>query len=188
MTYMSEIAITQVRGSLLGSYSLAFGLGNLFNAFGLQILVEVSVGHNFSAVFVDSQTTPYNYLNGIYSQFALFGLFAIVVVAVPESPAWLCDQGRHDRAKTALRRLIGKVEGYDLEREYAVLRQQTESSRDLAQSHGSNDWAALFKWINLKRCLAATLPFSYQNFVGTPLVFGQTTYFFQRVSFLESDY
>jgi len=44
MTYLSEIAITQVRGSLLGSYSLAFGLGNLFNAVGLQILVEVSDG------------------------------------------------------------------------------------------------------------------------------------------------
>ena len=127
----------------------------------------------------DFQTTPYKYLNGIYSQFALFGLFSIVVVAVPESPAWLCDKGRHAEAKKALDRLVGKVEGYDIDHEYTVLRQQTESSRDLTQSHGKSDWAALFKWINFKRCLAATLPFSYQNFVGTPLVFGQTTYFFQ---------
>lgn len=40
MTYMSEIAITQIRGSMLAAFSLSFGLGQLFNAVGLQILVK----------------------------------------------------------------------------------------------------------------------------------------------------
>jgi len=49
MTYMSEIAITQVRGSLLGSFSFSFGLGNLFNAVGLQILAKVRLPVSNSA-------------------------------------------------------------------------------------------------------------------------------------------
>jgi len=39
---MSEIAIPQVRGALLSSFALSFGLGQLLNAVGFQILAEVS--------------------------------------------------------------------------------------------------------------------------------------------------
>lgn len=109
----------------------------------------------------------------------MLGLFAIVTIIIPESPAWLCMHDKHDKAKRALRRLVGNVDGYDVDHEYACIRQEIETSIELAKTHGSTDWSALFKWINFKRCLAATLPFSYQNFVGTPLVFGQTTFFFQ---------
>lgn len=38
---MSEIALPQIRGALLGAFSLSFGLGQLANAVGLQILVKV---------------------------------------------------------------------------------------------------------------------------------------------------
>ena len=38
---MSEIAMPQVRGALLAAFSLSFGLGQLFNAVGFQILAEV---------------------------------------------------------------------------------------------------------------------------------------------------
>lgn len=42
MTYLSEMAIPQMRGSLLATFSLAFALGQLFCAIGLQVLQEVS--------------------------------------------------------------------------------------------------------------------------------------------------
>jgi hypothetical protein len=124
----------------------------------------------------------------------MLGLFGIVSLVIPESPGqsillhagttltdqvWLCLRGKHDKAKRALRRLVGNVKGYDLEHEYACITQEVHASNEHTKSHGSNDWVALFKWVNFKRCIAATLPFSYQNFVGTPLVFGQTTFFFQ---------
>jgi hypothetical protein len=125
----------------------------------------------------------------------MLGLFGIVTLVIPESPGqsrrhhagvgiidnkvWLCLHGKHDKAKRALRRLVGNVKGYDIDHEYACITQEIHSSNELTKAHGSNDWVALFKWVNFKRCIAATLPFSYQNFVGTPLVFGQTTFFFQ---------
>lgn len=48
--------------------------------------------------------------------------------------------------------------------------------------HGdeNSDWKALFtSKTNLKRAVISTLPFTFQNIVGVPLMFGYTTYFFQ---------
>lgn len=88
MTYMSEIAMPQVRGALLGAFALSFGLGQLFNAVGFQILAEVSVTYTVYAYTAadEEQTNPEKYLNGIYSQFVMLGLFAIVTLIIPESP------------------------------------------------------------------------------------------------------
>jgi hypothetical protein len=60
-------------------------------------------------------------------------------------------------------RLVGNVEGYDVDHEYSVLQYETEKSRDLAKASGQSDWAAMRSRINLKRCIVATLPFTYQN-------------------------
>lgn len=48
-----------------------------------------------------------------------------------------------------------------------------------AKEQSDNGWSVLFKSrINMKRMIIATLPFTYQNVVGVPLIFGYTTYFF----------
>jgi hypothetical protein len=93
--------------------------------------------------------------------------------------AWYCTKGRHEEGKKALKRLVGNVEGYDVDHEYSVLQYETEKSRELAEASGKSDWAALRSKINLKRCVVATLPFTYQNICGVPLMFGYTVYFFQ---------
>lgn len=41
MTYLSEIAITQIRGALLSAFSLSFSLGQLAVSIGLQVLFVV---------------------------------------------------------------------------------------------------------------------------------------------------
>jgi hypothetical protein len=95
------------------------------------------------------------------------------------SVAFLCGKGRHEDAKKALRRLVGNVEGYDLDHEYEVLRFETDESIALAKNAGNTAWKALFTKTNLRRMVIATLPFTFQNFVGVSLIFGYTTYFFQ---------
>jgi hypothetical protein len=60
-----------------------------------------------------------------------------------------------------------------------VIRQEMDESTALSTIHGGSDWVALFKWANFKRVIAAALPFTYQNIVGVPLVYAQTTYFLQ---------
>lgn len=82
------------------------------------------------------------------------------------------------QGEKALRRIVGDVEGYDVSHEYAVIRHEYELSVAAATSQAKSDWSALFKWVNFRRCIAATLPFSYQNFCGVPLIFGFSSYFF----------
>lgn len=88
----------------------------------------------------------------------------------------------HDRAedgKKALRRLVGNVEGFDVDHEFAVIRYEAQESIRLQHEQNSNEWRAFFTAINMKRSVIATLPFTMQNFVGAPLFFNYATYFFQ---------
>ncbi|KAH6876392.1 general substrate transporter [Thelonectria olida] len=166
MVYMSEIAMPQFRGALLGSFSLAFALGQVFLAIALKVLVE---------------TKPMAFRNIFYSEFVFTGLWLFPMVLLPESPAWYASKGRHDEGKKALRKLIGNVEGYDVDHEYAVIAFEMVESKALAKNGLENaDWKALFtSKTNMKRAVISTLPFTFQNIVGVPLMFGYTTYFFQ---------
>lgn len=56
-----------------------------------------------------------------------------------------------------------------------MIQQEVENSMAFTASQGSSDWAAMLKPVNMKRTLIAALPFTYQNFVGTPLVFGESS-------------
>ena len=85
--------------------------------------------------------------------------------------AWLCAKGRHDKAKRALRRLVGNVEGYEMDREYSVLSHEVAKSNELTEASAKTPWRALFTKINFKRAVISCLPFTAQNFVGTPLMY-----------------
>jgi MFS family permease len=71
MIYMSETAMPQFRGALLGSFSLFFAIGQLFLAVGLKIL---------------NDTSPMNYRNIFYSEFVMFALWLVPMFYLPESP------------------------------------------------------------------------------------------------------
>lgn len=166
MVYMSEMAMPQFRGTLLSAFSMAFALGQLFLAIGLKVLEDA---------------TPAQFRNLFYSEFLFAGIWLIPMIYLPESPVWCATKGRHEQGKKALGRLVGKVEGYDIDREYAVIQQEVQTSVDLSNEKvdGKSQWKAILAPINLKRIIIATLPFTFQNFVGVPLIFGYTTYFFQ---------
>ncbi|KAH7258754.1 hypothetical protein MRS44_009735 [Fusarium solani] len=166
MVYMSEVAMPQFRGALLGSFSLSFALGQVFLAVALKVLEE---------------TDHMAFRHIFYSEFVFTGLWLFPMLYLPESPAWYASKGRDDEGKKALRKLVGNVEGYDFDHEYSVFRYEFVESLSMAK-HGdeNSDWKALFtSKTNLKRAVISTLPFTFQNIVGVPLMFGYTTYFFQ---------
>ncbi|EEU37366.1 uncharacterized protein NECHADRAFT_86296 [Fusarium vanettenii 77-13-4] len=163
MIYLSETALPQFRGALLGGFSLFFAIGQLFLAIGLKILKD---------------TTPLKFRNIFFSEFVFCGLWLIPMLYLPESPVWYAMHDRPEDAKKSLRRLIGNVEGYDFDHEYAVIKYETDKSVELQKSHADNQWRAFFTWLNIKRAIIATLPFTFQNFVGAPLFFNYATYFF----------
>lgn len=71
MIYLSETALPQFRGALLGGFSLFFAIGQLFLAIGLKILKD---------------TTPLKFRNIFFSEFVFCGLWLIPMVYLPESP------------------------------------------------------------------------------------------------------
>ncbi|KAI8308017.1 Alpha-glucosides permease MPH3 [Colletotrichum sp. SAR11_59] len=160
--------LTLFRGALLGSFSLPFSLGQAFLAIGLKILED---------------TNPMHFRNIFYSEFVFCGLWIMPMLFLPESPAWYASKGKHEEAKNSLHQLVGDVEGYDVEYEYAVMRYEIDQSIALSQSlGGDSDWKALMTPINLKRAIISTLPLTFQNVVGVPLMFGYTTYFFSMAN------
>lgn len=74
MVYMSEVALPQFRGALLGSFSLAFALGQVFLAIALKILEE---------------TNPMEFRHIFYSEFVFTGLWLFPMLYLPETP---CNQ------------------------------------------------------------------------------------------------
>ncbi|KNB20691.1 hypothetical protein FOXG_17554 [Fusarium oxysporum f. sp. lycopersici 4287] len=150
MVYMSEVALPQFRGALLGSFSLAFALGQVFLAIALKVLEE---------------TNPMAFRHIFYSEFVFTGLWLFPMLYLPETPSWYASKGRHDEGKKALKRLVGNVEGYDIDREYSVIQYEMDESSATAKSGNENsDWKALFtSKINMKRAVISTLPFTFQN-------------------------
>jgi len=58
-----------------------------------------------------------------------------------EGLAWYASKGRHDEGKKALKRLVGNVEGYDIDREYSVIQYEMDESSATAKSGNENsDW------------------------------------------------
>jgi MFS family permease len=120
-----------------------------------------------------------------------------VLVFLPESPVWLHKKGKVAEAHRSRQRLVGKVEGYDEEREYQVMAQEIQHSMTQTQQSSQYSWVACFKGTNLRRTLISTIPLSmqvsvglldiahtrayfWQNFVGVPLMFN-VVYFFSLI-------
>ena len=122
------------------------------------------------------QAHPAQFRAAFYSQFVFLGLWLFPLVVLPETPVFYCKQGKHDQAKKSLRRLIGDVEGYDLEHEYACIRYEVEQSEAALKLLAKSRWVSVFKGKNLKRVAIGALPLMLQGIAGAALTFGYSTY------------
>jgi hypothetical protein len=99
-------------------------------------------------------------------------LALIIWFFLPESPRWLASKGKHDRARAILTRLNGSIEGYDVDREYAILLQEIEDGERLIAAGKQMSYTALFRGTNLRRTLLSFGPFAWQTWLGVPIIFG----------------
>ncbi|ORY89818.1 and other transporter-domain-containing protein [Leucosporidium creatinivorum] len=164
-TYVSEVAPTRIRGALLGLYSLMWGLGGLVAAIVLNA--------------IQTSSTPNDYKRGLYSTFGFAGMVMILLLVIPESPRYYARRGNDEAAKKVLQRINGGVEGYNVELEYATLKQEVEDGKQLAVLAKGISFIDLFRGTNLRRTWISFAPFAWQQLIGIPVVFGYTSYFFQ---------
>ena len=88
--------------------------------------------------------------------------------------------GRIVQAKKQYRRLIGNVNDFDFDHEFAVLVQEVEYSQQLVEQHSKSEWRAVFQWRSFRRILIPVLPYAGQSLNGGAYISSYTTYFFQQ--------
>ncbi|WRT68232.1 uncharacterized protein IL334_005208 [Kwoniella shivajii] len=164
--YIAEVAPVRSRGAVLSFYSLAFALGQLASAVGLQIIATKS-----------------QYRNIFYSEFIFLALFIPALVFAPESPSWCIRKGQTDRAKKSIRLLYGNVPSLDVEKEYNMLKLTVDEESKGKSDKVWREYLECFQGSDLRRTWVSFLPLAYQQFVGIALFFGYTSYFFQLAGY-----
>ncbi|WWD01250.1 hypothetical protein V866_008192 [Kwoniella sp. B9012] len=165
LTYISEVAPTQLRGALMSTYGWAYALGQLFVAIALNTL---------------EMTEPENYLKAIYSEFVFLGLWIIALPFLPETPWYYARNEDEVRAKNTLSKIYKGVEGYDIDREYNAMLFEIQEEKQRSHSDSEVALKDIFMGPHLRRTFAGVFALVMQNWSGSPVVFNYTTYFLQQ--------
>lgn len=122
--YMSEISPPHIRGMLVGNHAISIV---------------------YAYIFSSLMALAFNYVDAPYQwrlQFVLLTFFGLVLlaslVALPESPRWLCEVGRHDEAWQVLQHLHQSKDDPDshiASAEMAQIRAQIETERSMPRGY-----------------------------------------------------
>jgi MFS family permease len=164
-TYIAEVAPVRIRGSLLMCYSFWWTVGSFFSYIALQTMAKQK---------------PYHWLEPIYTQWAQIGIMLIIYLVLPESPAWCVTANKIERAKKELRKLNGKVPGYDVDHQVQLLVLAVQHERDVAAEQSREHWTAIFKGTDGMRTLVSLWTNMSQQFIGLTLFGTFGAYFFQQ--------
>ncbi|KAF4967390.1 hypothetical protein FSARC_5048 [Fusarium sarcochroum] len=161
--YISEMAPTQCRGSLMSLMQLFYTIGGFLSAVSLNVV---------------SQQDPSHWRRAVLSQFAFCGVAVIVWAFLPESPRWLCMKGRETQCKKVLHKVNGKIEDYDVEVEYRKLRVEIEHANATASLQGGGSYLDVFRGTNRRRLFISFLPWHWQVAIGVPIISTYSSYFY----------
>ena len=178
--YMSEISPSRIRGFLITSCFIWYGVGQLFASIALEVLNE---------------RTPNNYLDAIYTEWAVVGVLLGIYFYIPESPYWCSLHGQHDKGQKAMERLYGGVKDFDTEYHYLVIRRTVEEEQLVAGEDADpessaiirnlKDIKAVFTGTNAQRTLIAFMPSAVQQIGGLAVLSNYSSYFAQTAGFAD---
>ena len=175
--YVTEWSPVNIRGAMV----LAYGFWNRFGSFLAPLTLTLV-----------QETRPLNYRIPILTQWGFLGLMLPIFLWIPESPAYCAAKGNDDRGKAGLRRINGAVKGYDVEKEYAIIKHtileeraaleevqpRSEGVRQITQSY-----LDCFRGPNALRTLGAALPVCAQKLTGLSFLNTYASVFFRQSEF-----
>ncbi|PSN67207.1 general substrate transporter [Corynespora cassiicola Philippines] len=161
--YIGEMAPTAGRGALMSLMQLMYAIGSFMSSISLNIV---------------SQDSPDRWRNAVLSQFALCGVAILAWVFLPESARWHLQHDREDKCKEILQKVNGKVEGYDVEKEYKRMRLELENAKVTASLQGGGTYWDVFRGVNRRRLIISFLPWHWQIAIGIPIIGTYSSYFF----------
>lgn len=178
--YMSEISPTRIRGFLITSCFIWYGIGQLFASVALKVLN-------------DSQ--PLNYLDAVYTEWAMVGLLLGIYLYIPESPYWCALHGRHDTGRKVMKRLYESIDGFDTDYHYDIIKVTVEQEQEDVQGPSStlrervrinlSELKQIFTGTNGLRTLIAFMPSAVQQIGGLTVLSTYASYFAQTAGFAD---
>ncbi|EJU04738.1 maltose permease [Dacryopinax primogenitus] len=167
-SYSSEISPLALRGITTGAVNLWIVLGQFLS----------------NGVIEGTGTRDDKYAYRL--PFAIQWIFPVILLAglpfAPESPWWLVRKGRNDDARKVIARLAGA--DLDLDLHVAQIRETIELEEREAASASYLD---LFRGVNLRRTIVASMVFVLQQVAGVVFVLGFSTYFFELAGFADEN-
>jgi len=121
---------------------------------------QYTIGAFLSAVslnIVRSQS-PDSWRNAVLSQFAICGVAIIAWFFIPESPRWHCMYGREEKCKQILRKVNGKVEGYDVDQEYVRMLIEVNHRQESDSHKKGGSYLDVWRGTNLVRAVLGQSP------------------------------
>ena len=161
-TYVSELCPIPIRGFMLSAFQLWLVMGSFLSSCILEGTQQV-----------DDQ---WSWKGAVVSQFGLsaicLGLYACLT---PESPYFLVENGRSDKARAVLLRLRGGEKAYNVERDLGMIQETLDHERAISTQAGS--YFDCFRGTDLRRTCIACLPMLMQQFMGFPFLGNYISYF-----------
>jgi SP family general alpha glucoside:H+ symporter-like MFS transporter len=164
-TYIGEICPLAIRGLLTCLIALAYTVGPFTAALILNSTGTVETRWAYRAVFC--------------AQYGFSGIAALFILFMPESPWWLCNKGRDEKALNSLARLGYRKDGEAAKR-LAVIKLTLEQVRK--ETEGAS-YFECFRKSNLRRTIISIAPLSIQALGGVIFIAGYSTYYAQLAGF-----
>lgn len=183
--YMSEISPSRIRGFLITSCFIWYGIGQLCASICLKVL---------------NDNQPKNYLDAIYTEWAMVGILLAIYLYIPESPYWCAMHGHDERGRKVMRRLYGGIEGYDTDYHYNVIKvtvghEHSQRAEDEPKTpttvkqwfvQNALDLKQIFTGSNGLRTLIAFWPSAVQQIGGLAILSNYSSYFAQSAGFADA--
>ncbi|KAM6511998.1 hypothetical protein FALCPG4_016986 [Fusarium falciforme] len=175
--YITEWSPVNIRGAMVLTYGFWNTIGNFLAPMILTIMHAVD---------------PLDYKTPILTQWGFLGLMLPIFIWLPETPAYYAERDQDELGKKTLKRVNGRVQDYDVETEYAIIKNTILEERNLREENGLNDksfadivttYLACFKGSNARRTLGAALPACAQQLTGLSFLNTYASLFFKQSGF-----
>ncbi|KAK5172683.1 uncharacterized protein LTR77_002803 [Saxophila tyrrhenica] len=173
--FISEWAPANCRGAMV----LAYGFWNALGKFLAPLVLTVR-----------EAADPYDYKVPILTQCAFVGIMLPILLWLPETPSYYAARDMDDRGKAMLRRVNGNVQGYDVDAEYAIIRntivhefKRDEATRERGWKSTLRSYGTCFSRLHARRTLGAALPACAQQLTGLAFLNVYSSLFFRQSGF-----
>ncbi|KAH7143416.1 general substrate transporter [Dactylonectria macrodidyma] len=175
--YITEWSPVNIRGAMVLTYGFWNTIGNFLAPMTLTIMQAVD---------------PLDYKTPILTQWGFLGMMLPIFIWLPETPAYYAERDQDELGKKTLSRVNGAVQDYDVEAEYAIVKNTILEERRMREEYGLDGksfanivrtYLACFKGSNARRTLGAALPACAQQLTGLSFLNTYASLFFKQSGF-----